>query len=292
MNSTNNNNNNNQAKNESKQHKSCKNCKNLFNLDIKDDFYDPFEKDIFNFDNIENRVFKNFTNNNFELGSEKEEEKEIEPIEEKPKEIENVEPLDDEKMEEEKEEEEKEEEINTNMEEDEINTSSKKEEPKKEEPKKENKKSYNEGTYYSKVSYQTYNNIDGEPHDEKYSSQSMKQCNNGHDISETKESYKNSDGVQKTSYQRGLDGKNKRFPANFKKEQIIRYIKYLRDNCNDNDINKKYFDDFIKIINGKKVNFTNFVNSQNAVVDPKILITSGISSMKFVERQEKEWKQC
>ena len=87
------------------------------------------------------------------------------------------------------------------------------------------------------------------------------------------------------------DGKNKRFPANFKKEQIIRYIKYLRDNCNDNDINKKYFDDFIKIINGKKVNFTNFVNSQNAVVDPKILITSGISSMKFVERQEKEWKE-
>jgi hypothetical protein len=87
------------------------------------------------------------------------------------------------------------------------------------------------------------------------------------------------------------DGKNKRFPANFKKEQIIHYIKYLRDNCNDNDINKKYFDDFIKIINGKKVNFTNFVNSQNAVVDPKILITSGISSMKFVERQEKEWKE-
>ena len=44
------------------------------------------------------------------------------------------------------------------------------------------------------------------------------------------------------------DGKNKRFPRNFKKEKIIQYIQNLRDNCHDNDINKKYFDDFIKII--------------------------------------------
>ena len=35
--------------------------------------------------------------------------------------------------------------------------------------------------------------------------------NNGHDISETKEAYKNSNGVEKTAYQRGLDGKTTRF---------------------------------------------------------------------------------
>ena len=87
------------------------------------------------------------------------------------------------------------------------------------------------------------------------------------------------------------DGKNKRFPENFNKEKIIKYIEELRDNCFENDPNKKYFDDFIKIISGKKVNFANLFNTQNAVVDPNILITSGISTMKFVERQEKEWKE-
>jgi hypothetical protein len=50
MNSTNNNNKKTQAKKESKQRKSCKRCINPFRLDINDDFYDPFYKDIFGFD--------------------------------------------------------------------------------------------------------------------------------------------------------------------------------------------------------------------------------------------------
>jgi len=87
------------------------------------------------------------------------------------------------------------------------------------------------------------------------------------------------------------DGKNKIFPENFKQGNIIIYIKNLRDNCFENDPNRKYFNDFIKIISGKKVNFANLFNTQNAVVDPNILITSGISTMKYVERQEKQWKE-
>ena len=231
MNSTNNNNKKTQAKKESKQRKSCKRCQNPFRLDILDDFYDPFDKDIFGFDSMEDRMFRNFRNifTDFGLLSEpkvEEKKEEEKPKEEKPEEIKPVEPVEDVKMEEEKEEE-----INTDSKkeepkeeenkmeeekEEEINTDSKKEEPKeepkKEEPKKEeNKKPSNEGTYYSKVYYRTYNNIDGEPHEESYTSQSVKQTNDGHDISETKEAYKNSDGVQKTAYQRGLDGKTTRF---------------------------------------------------------------------------------
>ena len=87
------------------------------------------------------------------------------------------------------------------------------------------------------------------------------------------------------------DNENKKFPSNFKQKDIIEYIKYLKDNCKDDDTNKKYFDAFINIIKGQKVNFGNFINTQNAKVDPNILVSSGISSMKFVRRQEKEWKE-
>ena len=105
------------------------------------------------------------------------------------------------------EEEPKEEEINTHVEE------SKEEEIKTkiEEPKEEEKKQLNEGTFYSKVYYTSYNNLNGKQNQEKYQSQSIKQINNGHNISETKESYKNSDGIEKTAYQRGLDDKTTRF---------------------------------------------------------------------------------
>ena len=61
----------------------------------------------------------------------------------------------------------------------------------------------NEGAFYSKVFYSSYNNLKGKPNEESYQSQSIKQINNGHNISETKEAYKNSDGVEKTAYQRG-----------------------------------------------------------------------------------------
>ena len=72
-------------------------------------------------------------------------------------------------------------------------------------------KKYNDGSFYSKVYYSSYNNLNGEPHQESYQSQTIKQTNNGHNISETKEAYKNSNGVVKSAYQRNLDDKTTRF---------------------------------------------------------------------------------
>ena len=229
MNSNNNNNKKQQAKKGINQNKKSKKFINPFSMDIRDDFYDPFNRDIFGFDLFEDRMYRNFRNifTDFGLLSEKEKEEKMEEekeeeekpkeVLEKPKEVKEVEPK------EEKMEEEKEEEINTDVkkeetkeEEEEINTDIKKEElkeePKKEEQKKEEKSfDKNNGTYYSKVYYSSYNNLNGEPNEECYKSQSIKQMNNGHDISETKEAYKNSNGVEKTAYQRGLDGKTTRF---------------------------------------------------------------------------------
>ena len=229
MNSNNNNNKKQQAKKGINQNKKSKKYINPFSMDIRDDFYDPFNRDIFGFDLFEDRMYRNFRNifTDFGLLSEKEKEEKMEEekeeeekpkeVLEKPKEVKEVEPK------EEKMEEEKEEEINTDVkkeetkeEEEEINTDIKKEElkeePKKEEQKKEEKSfDKNNGTYYSKVYYSSYNNLNGEPNEECYQSQSIKQMNNGHDISETKEAYKNSNGVEKTAYQRGLDGKTTRF---------------------------------------------------------------------------------
>ena len=51
----------------------------------------------------------------------------------------------------------------------------------------------NNGTFYSKVYYSSYNNLNGKPNQESYQSQTIKQTNNGHDISETKEAYKKYD---------------------------------------------------------------------------------------------------
>ena len=170
----------------------------------------------------------------------------MEVEEEKPKEV---------KVEEEKEEEintdtKKEEEINTNMEveeekpkevkvEEEINTDTKKEEEKpKEEPKEENK-----GSYYAKVYTCSYNNLNGK--EESYSSQTIKQSNNGHNIAETKENYKNSDGVCKSAYQRDLDDKTTRFikEKNMKtgEHNQKKVVKGLEEN-EINDFNKAYND--------------------------------------------------
>ena len=77
--------------------------------------------------------------------------------------------------------------------------------------KEENKKPSNEGIYYSKIYYRIYKNIDGEPHEEIYTSQSINQAYDEYDISKTKEAYKKSGRVQKIAYQRGLDGKTTRF---------------------------------------------------------------------------------
>ena len=222
-----------------------------FSMDIDDDIFNPFNDDFFGFNSLEDRMLRNFSHifTPFDLLNEKEEKKE----EEKPKEVKEV------KVEEEKEEEintdtKKEEEINTNMEveeekpkevkveeekEEEINTDPKKEEEKpKEEPKEENK-----GSYYAKVYTCSYNNLNGK--EECYSSHTIKQSNNGHNIAETKENYKNSDGVCKSAYQRDLDDKTTRFikEKNMKtgEHNQKKVVKGLEEN-EINDFNKAYND--------------------------------------------------
>ena len=78
---------------------------------------------------------------------------------------------------------------------------------------------------------------------ENYTSQSIKQINNEHNISETKELYKNSNGIQKTAYQRGLDGKTTRFikEKNIKtgKNNEKKVIKGIEEN-EIKDFNKEY----------------------------------------------------
>ena len=99
-------NNNNKSKtNKEVNKKSLRN--DFFNLDIKDDIFDPFKDDFFNFDSFENKMFKNI----FDIFDNKKET-------EKPKEVKPEEKMEEEKEEEEintnTKEEKKEEEINTN----------------------------------------------------------------------------------------------------------------------------------------------------------------------------------
>ena len=231
------------------QNKRNNNRKNdIFNLSmrIKDDI---FEDDLFKLNPFED--FMNLTNifNPFELEQEevKEEEKPKEvKEEEKPKEV----------KEEEKPKEVKEEEINTNMKEEEPKE---KEEPKKEmEIEEEEKPKENKNIYYSKIYTCSYNNINGK--EESYTSQSIKQLNNEHDISETKENYKNSDGIYKSAYQRGLDGKITRFikEKNNKtgKHNDKKILKGLKEN-EINDFNKTY-NEYCKKCGFKKLNYNPF----------------------------------
>ena len=238
--SSNNNNNNNKTEN-----KKDTFWRNPFRMDIEDEIYDPFKyhDDIFGFD-LEKNFFNHFTNmfTDFGLLSEnKKEEKpeKVEKVEEKPEKVEKVEEKE-EKIEKPKEvvpvEEEKEDEINTDSKKvepekvedintdtkkveeintdtkkvEEINTDTKKVEEKDEKTEKTEKKD-NSGSFYSKVYYSSYNNLNGKPNQETYHSETIKQTNDGHNISETKEAYKNSNGVVKSAYQRDLDGKTTRF---------------------------------------------------------------------------------
>ena len=250
MKSENNNNKQTQAKKVEKETKPNKRYVNPFRMNILDDIYDPFD-DLFGF---EDKMFNSFRNVFTELDllsekpkkeeEEKPKEEEIPKVEKKEEEIPKVlEPKEEEintKMEEE--EKPKEEEINTKMEEE------KEEETKPKEEKKEPEKKLNEGTFYSKVYYSSYNNLNGKPNEESYQSQSIKKINNGHNISETKEAYKNSDGVEKTAYQRGLDDKTTRFikERNTKtgKKDQRKVIKGIEEN-GIKDFNKEY-DEFSK----------------------------------------------
>ena len=259
MNSNNNNNKQTKAK---KVNKPNNKYLNPFRMNISDDIYDPFE-DLFGF---ENKMFSSFQNVF----------KDLDLLTEKPKEIEKEEiPEKVEKMKEEP----KEEEINTNMEEEkeepkeeeinkdeqkieEINTNIEKEPKEEKKEEKEPEKKLNEGTFYSKVYYSSYNNLNGKPNKECYQSQSIKQINNGHNISETKEAYKNSDGVEKSAYQRGLDDKTARFikEKNIKtgKKEQHKVVKGIEEN-DIKDFNKEY-NEFSKKCGFRKIfhDFDNF----------------------------------
>ena len=268
MKSENNNNKQTQAKKVEKETKPNKRYVNPFRMNILDDIYDPFD-DLFGF---EDKMFNSFRNVFTELDllsekpkkeeEEKPKEEEIPKVEKKEEEIPKVlEPKEEEintKMEEE--EKPKEEEINTKMEEE--KDEEKEEETKSKEEKKEPEKKLNEGTFYSKVYYSSYNNLNGKPNEESYQSQSIKKINNGHNISETKEAYKNSDGVEKTAYQRGLDDKTTRFikERNTKtgKKDQRKVIKGIEEN-GIKDFNKEY-DEFSKKCGFRKIfhNLDNF----------------------------------
>ena len=258
MNSNNNNNKKTQTKKTENHNSKCRKTLNPFRMDISDDFYDPFN---FSCDLFENRMFKSFRNlfndfdsfeNTKEETKEEEKPKDVEPVEEKPKEVvpEEEKPKDVEPVEEEKPKEVVPEEEKMEVEE-EINTDSKKEEPKTE---KNEKKEENGGKFYSKVYYSSYSNLNGKPNQESYQSQTIQQTKDGHDISETKECYKNSDGVQKTAYQRGLDGKTTRFikEKNTKtgKNKQHKVIKGIEEN-EIKDFNKLY-NDYAKKYNFRK----------------------------------------
>ena len=89
--------------------------------------------------------------------------------------------------------------------------SEEKENPRNEEENHPKENILNNGTVISKVYSSSYSNINGEPHQECYQSQSIEQANNGHNISEVREAYKNSDGVMKSALQRGLDKRGAKF---------------------------------------------------------------------------------
>ena len=238
MSSINNNNKKTQAKQSKKAYKNPR--KGLrddffnFSMDIDDDIFNPFNDDFFGFNSLENRMFRNLSHifTPFDLLNENENEKEEKPEEVKPKEVK----VEEEKPKEVKVEEEKPKEVKVEEEkEEEINTDTKKEEEK---PKEENN-----GSYYAKVYTCSYNNLNGK--EESYSSQTIKQSNNGHNIAETKENYKNSDGVCKSAYQRDLDDKTTRFikEKNMKtgEHNQKKVVKGLEEN-EINDFNKAYND--------------------------------------------------
>ena len=207
-----------------------------FNMGIKDDISDPFKDDLLGLKSFEDRIFKNFSDIFSPLESLNEKENKNE-AEEKPKETKEVESP------KEIEEKKKEDEININTDtknEFDINTNIKGEDLKDES--NEKAKEENNGlSYISKEYTCSYKNINGK--EESYTSQAIKQSNNNHSISEIKENYKNSNGICKSAYQRGLDDKTTRFikEKNIKtgEHNQKKVIKGLEEN-EINDFNKAY----------------------------------------------------
>ena len=293
--SSNNNNNNKKVQNNTKNNSERESRNNFFDfgLGIKDDIFDPFNDDFFRFDSLENKMFRNFRNLFSPFDEEKvgEKPKEVKVEEEKKEEINTNIKKEEEKeeeintnskMEEEKEEK-KEEEINTDSKmveekEEEINKDAKIEEVKQNEKNEENIK--NNGSIFSRVYTSSYKNINGK--EESYTSQSIKQTNNGHNISETKEAYKNSDGVCKSAYQRGLDDKATRFI----KEKNIKTGKHNQkkvmkgiEETEINDFNKSY-NDYCKKCGFRK-NFQNLSTFAPFCINKKQLLSDGTSNLLF-----------
>lgn len=139
-----------------------------------------------------------------------------------------------------------------------------------------NENALNNGTVFSKVYCSSYNNLNGEPHQECYQSQSIKQVNNGHKISEAREAYKNSNGVMKSAYQRGLDDKGARFIKEKNTKTGVhnqhKILKGLKENEIDN-FNKEYNN------YSKKCGFKNNYKALNAfgpsIKDNRKQITDG-----------------
>jgi hypothetical protein len=204
-----------------------------FNMEIKDDIIEPFKDDLFGLNSFEKRMFRIFKDIFTPLESINED------SEEKPKEIKEI----------------KEVESSKEIKEKEIKTETKKEE-KEEEPKEEKNDSY-----FSRIYNCSYNNLNGK--EESYTSEAIKQSNNGHNISEIKENYKNSNGICKSAYQRGLDDKTTRFikEKNIKtgEQKQKKVIKGLEEN-EINDFNKAYH------IYCKKCGFKNLLDLR--VFDP------------------------
>lgn len=108
-----------------------------------------------------------------------------------------------------------------------------------------------------------------------------------------------------------MDGPKKMFPSNVKQNDLIKYVENLRNNLiidkidvnkakpkkgqkniikDDNELLIKLFNDFIHILKGgSKINFDKYFNCENASVDPKMLVDTGIDAMKFAAKQEAQW---
>ena len=132
---------------------------------------------------------------------------------------------------------------------------------------KKNSKNYKDGTIFSRVYCSSYNNINGKEHEEKYKSESIKQMNNGHNISECKEAYKNSDGICKTALQRGLGKKGE---------------KVIREKNNKTGENKEH-----KIYKGMKENEINLFEKEYNDYSEKIGFKKNCKALKSFGESDK-----
>ena len=121
-------------------------------------------------------------------------------------------------------------------------------------------KNNSNSTYICKTYCSSFNNMGGKEKKECYKSECFKQIKDGHDISESKEEYNNTDGVHKSAYQRELDGKKERFIKENNRKTGKKNNRKLLDGIKDKDLksfNKEY-NSFSKE-SGFKKNFGGFM---------------------------------